>query len=134
MRSTRRGQATHTASATVLNSPKVILWAAKTLQRDLKDVWEREHLGGHEGVELSLSFTCVAKVEILVRKLLPVDAHPARAVSLHEVSPLEHEVLDHAVERCALVSGRYALSCRHETVNIEGITNIIVSCKSQAKW
>lgn len=53
--------------------------------------------------------TCVAKVEVFVRKLFPVDAHPARAVALHEVSTLEHKVLDHAMERCALVPRRNTL-------------------------
>lgn len=55
------------------------------------------------------SSTCVPEVEVLVRELLPVYAHPPCAVSLHEVSPLEHEVLDHAVERRPLVPRRYAL-------------------------
>lgn len=54
-------------------------------------------------------FTCVTEVEVLVGKFFPIDAHPARAVSLNKVPPLKHEVLDHAVERRALVPRRYAL-------------------------
>lgn len=53
--------------------------------------------------------TCVTKVEVLVGELLPVDAHPAGAIPLHKVSPLQHEVLDNAVERRPLVSRRYTL-------------------------
>lgn len=63
-------------------------------------------------VVLFFVLTCVTEVKVLVREFLPVDAHPARAVPLHEVSPLKHEVLDHAVERRPLVPRRDALPHR----------------------
>ena len=45
----------------------------------------------------------VLQLEVLVRKLLTVDGLAPRAVALGEVTALDHEVLDHAVELGALL-------------------------------
>jgi hypothetical protein len=49
------------------------------------------------------------EVEVLVGELVAVDALGPRAVALHEVAPLDHEVLHHAVEGRALVPDRQAV-------------------------
>jgi hypothetical protein len=50
----------------------------------------------------------VQSLEILVLKFLAIDALSARAVALGEVTALDHEALDHAVEARALVVQRLA--------------------------
>mmetsp|Transcript_6771 Transcript_6771/g.15750 ORF Transcript_6771/g.15750 Transcript_6771/m.15750 type:complete len:210 (-) Transcript_6771:74-703(-) len=51
-------------------------------------------------------------VELLVRKLLPVDALAAPAVAAREVAALAHEPVDHAVEPRPLVVKRLAAAAR----------------------
>lgn len=46
----------------------------------------------------------VLQLEVLVGELVAVDALSASAVALGEVSTLNHELLDHAVEVGALVA------------------------------
>lgn len=67
------------------------------------------YISQSEACSTALVSTCVSKVEIFVGELFSVYAHPASTVSLDKVAPLQHEVLDHAVERRSLVTRRYAL-------------------------
>lgn len=53
----------------------------------------------------------VLELEVLVRELLPIDALATRTVVVCEVTSLTHEILDHTVERRALVAIA-VLSCR----------------------
>merc|ERR1712050_533404 len=50
----------------------------------------------------------VLEIEVLIRKLLPIDALATSAITTGEVTTLNHEVGDDAVERAALVVKRLA--------------------------
>jgi hypothetical protein len=54
------------------------------------------------------AWNAVLVLEVLIRKLLAVDALTAGAVVVGEVAPLQHETWNHAVEAGALVSVKAA--------------------------
>merc|ERR1711957_360585 len=50
------------------------------------------------------SWFLVLQTEVLIRKALPEDTQTSRAVALHEISTLDHEVLDDSVEGAIFVA------------------------------
>lgn len=63
--------------------------------------------------------TSVGELEVLVSELLSVDGLTSSSVALGEVSSLEHEVGDHAVE--------------DRTLEVEGLTRLASSLLTSAK-
>lgn len=54
----------------------------------------------------------VLQLKVLIRELVAVDALPASAVALGEVTALDHELLDDAVEVGALVAVALLAGCK----------------------
>jgi len=47
--------------------------------------------------------------KVFVRKLVTIYTYPARSIALHEISALDHEVLDDTVKRAAFEAYRDAI-------------------------
>lgn len=63
------------------------------------------------------ALACVLKLEVLIRELIAVDGLPASAVTIGEVTALNHELLDNTVEPGALVSEALLTSSKSTSVD-----------------
>lgn len=62
------------------------------------------------------SFLAVLQLEVLVLELVTVDALAASAIAIGEVTALDHELLDYAVECRALVTVALLARCQSSEV------------------
>ena len=62
------------------------------------------------------SLLCVLQLEVLILELIPVDGLPARPVTAGEVSALNHELLDNAMEPGAFVAEAFFTCCQSPEV------------------
>ena len=60
------------------------------------------------------------ELEVLVGKLVSIDALSTRTIALREVSALDHELLDHAVECGALITVAFR-TCGQSTKVLGGL-------------
>ena len=67
------------------------------------------------------------ELEVLIGELGTVDRLPTGAVSSSEVTALNHEVLDHAVERRAFIS-EALLTCGKSTEVLCGLSGFLAYC------
>ena len=71
-------------------------------------------------VRTQKTLLAVLQLEVLILKLLPIDTLAPSTISLREVSTLNHERLDHAVERGALIA-KALLSSSQGTEVLSGL-------------